>query len=183
MIRKSGNRFSEKIMLKQKASAGCRSNHRVSLSGRSGEIEYAGFAVFRAEGKKTAVRAPGERTDRRVARLPDQNLGAILDAGEEHHAVAVADGDDRILRVTGDDLDAMLRRRQHARLFAHRSVFALERPKDELWRARSGEPVTVGRPAHRSHPRGIAGHAHVLAVGEPPAMKHWLLHRRDQKPA
>src|ERR1700722_12549724 len=169
MIRQSGIRFSEKIMLKQKASAGCRSNHRVSLSGRSGEIEYAGFAVFRAEGKKTAVRAPGERTDRRVARLPDQNLGAILDAGEEHHAVAVADGDDRILRVTGDGLDAMLCRSHHARLFAHRAVLAAEGPKDARSRARGGEPVAVGRPAHRSPPRGIAGHAHVLAVGEPPA--------------
>jgi hypothetical protein len=29
MIRKSGNRFSEKIMLKQKARAGCRSNHNM----------------------------------------------------------------------------------------------------------------------------------------------------------
>src|ERR1700751_1475940 len=158
MIRKSGNRFSEKIMLKQKASAGCRSNHRVSLSGRSGEIEYAGFAVFRAEGKKTAVRAPGERTDRRVARLPDQNLGAILDAGEEHHAVAVADGDDRILRMTGDDFDTMLRRRKDARLFAHGAVLALERPEDELRRARSGEPVAVGGPVQRRHARRIARH-------------------------
>src|SRR5208337_5327304 len=34
MIRKSGNRFSEKIMLKQKARAGYRSNHNSSRSRR-----------------------------------------------------------------------------------------------------------------------------------------------------
>jgi hypothetical protein len=34
MIRKSGNRFSEKIMRKQKARAGCRSNHNSSRSSR-----------------------------------------------------------------------------------------------------------------------------------------------------
>jgi hypothetical protein len=32
MIRKSGIRFSERIMLKQKARAGCRSNHNSSRS-------------------------------------------------------------------------------------------------------------------------------------------------------
>jgi hypothetical protein len=32
MIRKSGHRFSEKIMLKRKARAGCRSNHNSSRS-------------------------------------------------------------------------------------------------------------------------------------------------------
>src|SRR5580693_5037242 len=34
MIRKSGNRFSEKIMLEQKARAGCQSNHNSSRSRR-----------------------------------------------------------------------------------------------------------------------------------------------------
>src|SRR5262249_33438373 len=99
-----------------KSQSGMPINHDSCRSGRSREIEHTGFAVFGTEGKKTAVRAPGKRADRRIARLPHQNLGAVLNAGEEHHAVAIADGNDRILRVTGDDLDAMLGWRQRARL-------------------------------------------------------------------
>ena len=42
--------------------------------------------------------------------------------------------------MTGDDLDAMLSRRQNARLFAHRAVFA-----------RNGQRMSCGAPEVASH--------------------------------
>ena len=58
MIRKSGIRFSEKIMLKQKARAGCRSNHNSSRSSVLSEIAYAKAGSqpkLRAASLKTAI--------------------------------------------------------------------------------------------------------------------------------
>ena len=41
--------------------------------------------------------------------------------------------------------------------------------------------LAVRGPAERAHPRRIAGHAHVLGVGEPPAVQHRLLHGGDEE--
>src|SRR5580704_5996637 len=43
--------------------------------------------------------------------------------------------------------------------------------------------MAAGRPAKRGHARRVTRHAHVLAVGEPPAVKHRLLHGGYQKTA
>ena len=58
------------------------------LSRLLGEIDDAGLAALGAEGEEQAVGAPGERRDRRVARLLRQDLGAVLDPHQQHHAVA-----------------------------------------------------------------------------------------------
>ena len=72
------------------------------------------------------------------------------------------------------------RRRQQARRLAHGSVLALERPQDELVRARGREPLAAGGPFERAHARAVARHPHVLAVGEAPAMQRRLLHGRNR---
>ena len=59
-----------------------------------------------------------------VAGLFGQNLGAVFDAHQQHQAVGVAGGDDVLLGMAGDHLDAVLGRRQDARLLAHRAVLA-----------------------------------------------------------
>ena len=75
-----------------------------------GEINDPGFAVFSAEGEQGAVRAPRQRCDRRIAWLFRQNLGAVFDADQQHHAVAVTGGDDVLFWMTGDRFDLVVRR-------------------------------------------------------------------------
>ena len=83
--------------------------------------------------------------------------------------------------MAGDHLDLRLGGREQLRRLAHRAVLARERPQDELGRARGREPLAVGGPVERAHARGVARHAHVLAVGEPPAVQRRLLHGGDQE--
>ncbi len=69
------------------------------------------------------------------------------------------------------------------RLAAHRPVFAVERPQNELLGAGGGEVVAVRGPGQRAHARRIARHAHVLAVGDAPAVQRRLLHHGDHEAA
>ena len=62
------------------------------------------------------------------------------------------------------------------RRLAHRAA-AEERPKHHGVRAAGGEPLAVAGERQRLSLGGIAAHAHVLVVGEPPAMQRVLLHR------
>ena len=68
----------------------------------------------------------------------------------------------------------------HRRL-AHRPVLGLERPDDRRRRAGARQPFALGAPRQALHLGRIAGHAHVLAVGELPAMQRVLLHGGDDE--
>ena len=83
--------------------------------------------------------------------------------------------------MAGNDRNARGRPRQKRRLLAHRPVLAVERPQDELLEAGGGEELAVGGEAERAHARRIARHAHVLTVGDAPAVQHRLLHGGDQE--
>ena len=67
------------------------------------------------------------------------------------------------------------------RRLAHRPVLRLERPDDRRRRAGAGQPFALGAPGQALHLGGIAGHAHVLAVGELPAMQRVFLHGGDDE--
>jgi hypothetical protein len=53
----------------------------------SAQIDDARFAVLGAERQHRAVRVPGKRRDRRVARAFGHDLGAVLDTHEQREAV------------------------------------------------------------------------------------------------
>ena len=145
------------------------------------KFQHAGVAVFGAESQQRALGVPGQRRDRRAAVAAHQDFRAVLEPDDQHGAVAVARGHDVLLRMTGDRGDARLQRRQHRRLLAHRAVLAGERPDDHGIGARGGKPLAARAPRHRADAAGIAAHAHVPVVGEPPAMQRRLVHRGDQE--
>ena len=126
-------------------------------------------------------RAPGQRRDRRVARLLREDFRAVVDAHEQHEAVRVADRDDVLLGMAGDDFDLRLHRRQNCGVLPIGPSLA--------W---NGHRMSCVEPDVASHlpsavqssertARRIARHAHVLAVGEPPAVQRRLLHGGDQE--
>src|SRR5947209_8155597 len=98
----------------------------------SPEIEDSRLSVFRAESKRAAVRPPGKRRDRRVARFPGENFRSVLGADQQHETVRIADRYDLLARVTGDLHGARRVGREHAWRLAHRPVLRVERPQDEL---------------------------------------------------
>ena len=83
--------------------------------------------------------------------------------------------------MAGDDLGLDLPRREHARRLAHGTVLAVERPQDELARSRGREPLAADGEIERAHARTVTRHAHVLAIGEPPAVQCRLLHGGDHE--
>ena len=83
--------------------------------------------------------------------------------------------------MAGDRDRALVVGREHARLLAHRAVLGGERPEDQLLGAGRREPLAARRPGHRAHLGRIAGHAHVLGVGEAPAVQRRLLHGGDEE--
>ena len=68
-----------------------------------------------------------------------------------------------------------------ARRLAHGAVLAGERPDDAGVGARGREPFAVMRPGEAARLAGIAGHAHVLGVGDAPAVQRIFLHGGDEK--
>jgi hypothetical protein len=56
------------------------SENRFPLFGVLGEIDYPGFAGFRAPSEQQSVAAPRERRDRRVALFFGQYLNGVFDA-------------------------------------------------------------------------------------------------------
>src|SRR5690349_6678054 len=85
--------------------------------------------------------------------------------------------------MAGDDRQPRLAPGKNCWLPPHRTVLAVEWPEDELFGARRRQKFAVRGPRQRTHSRRIARHAHVLAVGEAPAMQHRLLHRGDDEAA
>src|SRR5690349_9221980 len=71
--------------------------------GRSTQIHDPGFAVFAAERAARALGGERERTDRRAAGFLHQDLGRVVEAYEQRHAVGIAGRDHVLLRMTGDD--------------------------------------------------------------------------------
>ncbi len=110
-----------------------------------------------------------------------QDFGAVAEPAQQHQPVGVADRDHQRARMERDLGDAMRTHAAFARRLAHRPVLVLERPDDAGVGARGREPVAVVRPGQRARLAGIAGHAHVAAVGEPPAVQRVLLHRGDEE--
>ena len=69
------------------------------------------------------------------------------------------------------------------RLLAHRPVGAGERPDHHAGRAGGRQHAPAVEEGQAAHLGRIAAHAHVLGVGEPPAVQGVLLHRRHQEAA
>src|SRR5262249_58181477 len=105
---------------------------------RSADIDDAAFAVFGAPGEQAAVTAPGQRRDRCVARFLGQDLGTVLDAGQQEETVVLARATDIGAGMAGDNVDAVARWCQQPGRLAHRTVLALERPQHKLARAPGG---------------------------------------------
>src|SRR5664279_10996 len=143
--------------------------------------QSAGFARLGAEGQRLALGIPAERADRRGARGLNLDQRAVVDAHDQHATVRIAHRDDGLMRMAGHHHHTRLGARHDFWLPAHWAVLAVERPQDELLGARGGEEVAVHGPAERAHARRIARHAHVLALGQPPAVQHRLLHGGDQE--
>src|SRR3954470_19734186 len=159
-------------------------NRMVTLYGQNhdrSKFEKATIPIFVGERQQRALGVPRNRSDRRRAVAADENFRAILQTHHQHGAVAVAGGEDVVLRVASDDRDAGLERREHRGLLAHRAVLAGERPYDDGVGARGRQPLAAHAPGHRTDAAGIAGHAHVPVVGEPPAVQRRLMHRCDQE--
>ena len=150
----------------------------------SAQIDHARLAVLRAERELRAVRAPRERRDRRAARLLRQNLRAVLDA----HRACTARPRSRPRRSPVSDG----RRPLTARLRTARAcAAACPSGRPCRW---NGQRMSCSEPEVASHLppavqanertlRRIARHAHVLGVGEPPAVQRRLLHRGDEEAA
>src|ERR1700690_3755009 len=111
--------------------------------------QSAGFARLGAEGQRLALGIPAERADRRGARGLHLAQRAIVNARQQHHAVGIADRDDRLMRMTGHHHHTRLGAGHDFRLPAHRAVLAVERPQDELLGAGGGEEFPVRAPAER----------------------------------
>src|ERR1051326_5063469 len=69
----------------------------------SPQIHDAGFAVLGPERKQAAGRAPGERRDARRAGMLREDLGAVLQPHQQHEPVRIADRDDRLSGMAGDN--------------------------------------------------------------------------------
>src|SRR5262245_23588637 len=131
-----------------------------NLEARSAEIDHARGTIFGSKCEQLAVVAPGEPGDRRIVRLARQHFGAVIDADEQNESVGVAGGDHRLLGMARYLFDVMFGWRQQLRRLAHRAVLRLERPQDDLVRARGHKPLAVGAPIERTHARAVALHAH-----------------------
>ena len=125
--------------------SGRQASLRLSSLRRGREIPASPSSVPNASLPPSSLQASAE-----TAALPGllrQNLGAVLDARQHHHAVLEAGRDDLLRRMARDRDDALVVRQHHARLLAHRAVLAGERPEDELLGARGREPLAARREA------------------------------------
>ena len=109
-----------------------------------------------------------------------QDAGRV-DLGQHHQAVGETARHHLLLRMRRDARagDAVAAGELDRRL-AHRAT-AEERPQHHGVRAAGGEPLAVAGERQRLGLRRVAAHAHVLVVGQSPAMQRVLLHGRHHR--
>jgi putative flippase GtrA len=145
------------------------------------------FEVVRDEQGRRVDRGPAPGDVRLSVVIPAykeaEQIGAVIDPNQHHRAVVIAGRHHRLAGMAGHDRYPRLAPGENGWLPPHRSVLAVEWPEDELLRAGRRQEFTVRCPRQRAHPRRIARHAQVLAVGDAPAVQHRLLHRGDDEAA
>src|SRR5258708_1810852 len=99
------------------------------------KLQHAGVAILGGKHQQRAFGVPGQCRDRRGAVAAYQDFGAVRQPHHQDGAVAVAGGEDVLLRMTGHRGGARLQPRQHRWLLAHRTATAAERPHDHGLRA------------------------------------------------
>src|SRR5262249_13527804 len=136
---------------------------------------------FGSESECLALAIPAKCAHRLSVGPARKNQGIIVDPNQLDRAIGVPDSHHRLARMTCNLRDTGLVAREYLWLTPHGTIFAVEGPKNELLGPGRRKEISIRCPAQRAHPRRIARHAHVFAVGQPPAVEHRLLHAGDEK--